>query len=165
MIGTASGVRLSLSSLIASVGVLLGASIQYVASPSGGLTALFGVLVFALAASTAAEMLCHRPRAARTAADQLCAGPMQDQAEQLARHDVLTGLLNRNALCARLQNILAGRRRGDRCTAVLLLDLIDFRGINVRPGCAAGDRLLRHGGARLLGHPARYGHARPNGRR
>jgi GGDEF domain-containing protein len=144
--------------------VLLGASVPFVASSSGELTALFGMLALAIAASAAAEMLCHRPRARTAATDQLCAAAMRNQPEQMARHDALTGLLNRHALRARLQNIREAKRRGDHCTAVLLLDLIDFKKINARLGCAAGDLLLRHASA-LAGHPARYGHARPNGRR
>jgi diguanylate cyclase (GGDEF)-like protein len=142
----ASVLRLSLNGLTASLGVLLGASVQFVASSTGGLVALFGVLALAIAASTAAEMLCHRGRVARAAAG----GTMQDQPGEMAHYDALTGLLNRHALYTRLQNILEGRRQGDRCTAVLMLDLIDFKGINARLGCAAGDLLLRHAGARLL---------------
>jgi diguanylate cyclase (GGDEF)-like protein len=142
----ASVFRLSLNGLIASLGVVLGASVQFVASSTGGLMALFGVLALAIAASTAVEMLCQRGRVARAAA----AGTMQDQREEMTHYDALTGLPNRHALYRRLQNILEGRRQGDRCTAVLMLDLIDFKGINARLGCAAGDLLLRHAGARLL---------------
>ncbi|HEX6292121.1 MAG TPA: EAL domain-containing protein, partial [Herpetosiphonaceae bacterium] len=68
----------------------------------------------------------------------------------MAHYDALTGLPNRHALYTRLHSILKGRRQGDRCTAVLMLDLIDFKAINARLGCAAGDLLLRHAGARLL---------------
>jgi diguanylate cyclase (GGDEF)-like protein len=150
VIARASVVRVFFNCLTASLGVLLGASVPFVASWTDGLTALFGMLALALVASTAAEMLYHRPRAVRGAAVQVRTGTVHNQPEQMARHDALTGLLNRHALCARLQNIIEGRRRGDHCTAVLLLDLIDFRGINATLGCAAGDLLLRHAGARLL---------------
>jgi diguanylate cyclase (GGDEF)-like protein len=150
VIARASVVRLFFSCLIASLGVLLGASVSFLASSASGLTVLFGMLALAIVTSTAAEMLCHRPRAARGTAVEVCAGAMHSQPEQMARHDALTGLLNRHALYARLQDIIDGRRQGDRCTAVLLLNLIDFKGINVRLGCAAGDLLLRHAGARLL---------------
>ena len=150
MFSSATVVRLSLNGLIASLGVVLGASVPFVASSSGERAALFGMLALAVVASTAAETLCRRPRTARAAATQLCTGAEPTQPEQMARHDALTGLLNRNALRVRLQNVLEGRRRSDRCAAVLLLDLADFEGINAGLGCAAGDLLLRHAGARLL---------------
>jgi diguanylate cyclase (GGDEF)-like protein len=143
-------VRLSLNSLIASAGVLLGASIPFVASSTGDLAALFGVLALALAGTTAAEILGHQPRAGAAAARTGPPGAMLGQPERAARHDALTGLLSRHAFCARLQNTVEGRRRGDRCTAVLSLDLVDFKGINATLGSAAGDLLLRHASARLL---------------
>jgi diguanylate cyclase (GGDEF)-like protein len=150
VIARASVVRIFFNCLIASLGVLFGAIAPFVARSAGGLTALFGMLALAIVASTVAEMLCRRPRAAQGTAVEGRTGAMHDQPEQMARHDALTGLLNRHALYARLQDIIDGRRQGDRCTAVLLLDLIDFKGINARLGCAAGDLLLRHAGARLL---------------
>src|SRR5918995_5457065 len=105
----ASVIRVFLNGLIASVGVLLGASVQFVASSTGGLVALFGVLALAIAASTVAEMLCQRGRITRAAA----ASTMQDQPEEMAYYDALTGLPNRHALYTRLHSILKGRRQGD----------------------------------------------------
>ena len=66
------------------------------------------------------------------------------------RHDALTGLPNRGVFLERLNAALAGGRRGDRMTAVLCLDLADFKAINDTLGYAAGDLLLRHMSARLL---------------
>ena len=63
VISTALIVRLSFNSLIASVGVLLGATIPFVASSTGDLTALFGVLALAITGCTAAEILGQRSRA------------------------------------------------------------------------------------------------------
>jgi diguanylate cyclase (GGDEF)-like protein len=146
----ASVVRLLFTCLTASIGVLLGASIPFVASSMDGLTALLGMLVLALVASAAAETLGHRPRAARGAAVRVGTGATRNQPEQMARHDALTGLPNRHVLYARLRNIIEGRRQGDRGIAVLMLDRIDFKGINAGLGSAAGDLLLRHAGARLL---------------
>ena len=150
MISTASVVRASRKGLTASLGVLLGASIQFLPSSTGELIALFAVLAVVIAAGTGAEMLHDRSRTGRAAADRLAAGTRRDRPEPMGRHDALTGLMNRQALCARLQTIVEARRRSDRCTAVLVLNLVDFRGINARLGCAAGDLLLRHSGARLL---------------
>ncbi|HEX5795261.1 MAG TPA: bifunctional diguanylate cyclase/phosphodiesterase [Geminicoccaceae bacterium] len=67
-----------------------------------------------------------------------------------ARHDALTGLPNRAAFCERLGTALGGARRGDRSSAVLRLDLADFKAINETLGCVAGDLLLRHSSTRLL---------------
>jgi diguanylate cyclase (GGDEF)-like protein len=147
---TTSVVRLCLNSLLASLGVLLGASLQFLAGSGGELMALGAMLALAIAAGTAAEMLYRRPRATGVATDEHRAGAAHGQPGPLPRHDALTGLLNRHSLCARLQSILEGRRQGDRCTAVLVLDLIDFKSVNAKLGCAAGDLLLRHAGARLL---------------
>jgi hypothetical protein len=52
VISTALIARLFLNGLIASVGVLLGASIPLVARSTGDLTALFGVLALAITGST-----------------------------------------------------------------------------------------------------------------
>ena len=150
MFSTAFIVRLSLNSLIATVGVLLGASIQFVAGSTGDLAALFGVLALAISGSTAAEMLGQRTRVYGARTGPCSAGALRGEPERAARHDALTGLLNERAFFARFHNILEGRRRGDRCTALLSLDLIDFTAINATLGAAAGDLLLRHASARLL---------------
>jgi diguanylate cyclase (GGDEF)-like protein len=143
-------VRLSFNTLIASVGVLLGASIPFVASSTGDLAALFGVLALAITGSTAAEMLGQRSRAYGALTGPRSAGALHGKPERAARHDALTGLLSDYAFAARFRNILEGRRRGDRCTALLSLDLVDFTAVNATLGAAAGDLLLRHAGARLL---------------
>ena len=67
-----------------------------------------------------------------------------------ASHDPLTGLANRRALWARLEALRAcpDRRRGT--TAVLLLDLDDFKAVNDELGHDGGDELLRLVAARLL---------------
>ena len=150
MISRALIVRLSFNSLIASVGVLLGASIPLVASSTGDLAALFGVLALAITGSTAAEMLGQRSPIYGAPTGLRAAGAAHGEPERAARHDALTGLLNHHAFFARFRNILEGRRRSDRCTALLSLDLIDFKAINATLGAAAGDLLLRHASARLL---------------
>jgi diguanylate cyclase (GGDEF)-like protein len=143
-------VRLSFNSLIASVGVLLGASIPLVASSTGDLTALFGVLALAITSSTAAEILGQRSRVYGALIGPRSAGAVHGEPGRTARHDALTGLLNQHAFFARFRNILDGRRRSDRCTSLLSLDLIDFTAINATLGATAGDLLLRHASARLL---------------
>ncbi|WP_230770113.1 GGDEF domain-containing protein [Sphingomonas sp. Leaf4] len=65
----------------------------------------------------------------------------------LARHDALTGLLNRYGLDEALTML---PHADDRAMAVLCLDLDGFKGVNDRLGHAAGDRLLAGVAARLL---------------
>jgi diguanylate cyclase (GGDEF)-like protein/PAS domain S-box-containing protein len=68
---------------------------------------------------------------------------LQEQAAELTRlalHDPLTGLANRALMDDRLTHALAGR--GDRRTAVLLLDLDDFKSINDVFGHGVGDAVL-----------------------
>ncbi|HZV54295.1 MAG TPA: diguanylate cyclase, partial [Rhodocyclaceae bacterium] len=61
---------------------------------------------------------------------------------RLAHHDDLTGLLNRHALQAQLQQTLAGARRDGHQVAILLIDLDRFKDINDTLGHPVGDRLL-----------------------
>jgi len=69
--------------------------------------------------------------------------------EQLATHDVLTGLPNR-ALCAdRLTAALTGAGSGSSFGAVLLLDLDEFKRVNDSLGHEAGDSALKLVGERL----------------
>lgn len=63
-------------------------------------------------------------------------------AERLANHDSLTGLLNRRAVLTRLSNELASARRRKSWLAVLYLDLDGFKSINDVYGHAVGDALL-----------------------
>ena len=64
-------------------------------------------------------------------------------AARLSMHDSLTGLPNRLALHARLQDALERARRNGTEVAVGYMDLDDFKQINDRLVHAAGDKLLR----------------------
>ena len=66
----------------------------------------------------------------------------QERIYRLAHHDVLTGLENRVALNARLEQQLASARRHREPAAVLFIDLDHFKKINDSLGHAAGDKLL-----------------------
>jgi diguanylate cyclase (GGDEF)-like protein len=68
---------------------------------------------------------------------------------RLATTDALTGLLNRRGLDAALGRAL--RESEGRCTAVFMIDLDGFKGINDAFGHAAGDRVLVEVGRRLRG--------------
>jgi diguanylate cyclase (GGDEF)-like protein len=61
---------------------------------------------------------------------------------ELALHDPLTGLANRAALYARLEQALDGSRVHGRPVALLMIDLDGFKAVNDRLGHEAGDRLL-----------------------
>jgi len=74
---------------------------------------------------------------------------LEQQLRHQAFHDVLTGLANRSLFRDRLGHALARASRGGRPTAVLYLDLDDFKSVNDRLGHAEGDRLLIAVGERL----------------
>src|SRR5690606_31579475 len=73
--------------------------------------------------------------------------PAQIAAEQrahyLALHDPMTGLPNRELLAQRLEQALAGVRRRDDTTAVLVVALDRFKSVNDTLGHATGDRLIK----------------------
>jgi diguanylate cyclase (GGDEF)-like protein len=64
------------------------------------------------------------------------------QAQQLARHDALTGLHNRRVFSAHLETALARAQRGTSHYALLLIDLDDFKKVNDMQGHQAGDLVL-----------------------
>lgn len=62
--------------------------------------------------------------------------------EYRARHDVLTGLANRNEFMARLEAALHGVQEHDAQHALLYLDIDQFKVINDTCGYSAGDRVI-----------------------
>lgn len=70
--------------------------------------------------------------------------------EREARHDPLTGLLNRRGLMEQLPGAVARSRRADRALALLFLDLDGFKAVNDTQGHVAGDLLLCEIARRLL---------------
>ncbi len=66
-----------------------------------------------------------------------------------ARHDALTGLLNRPVFLKEVQQAIARTERGDKEFAVLFLDLDHFKDVNDTLGHPVGDALLRAVAERL----------------
>ena len=69
--------------------------------------------------------------------------------ERLAHRDTLTGLANRYALEARLDQLVADARRHHRRLAVMFLDMDNFKTINDTLGHAVGDQFLCVAASRL----------------
>ncbi|ABC32406.1 predicted signal transduction protein containing a membrane domain, an EAL and a GGDEF domain [Hahella chejuensis KCTC 2396] len=67
----------------------------------------------------------------------------EQQLHYLARHDPLTGLLNRTEFEYRLNNALVRSREQGLQHALLFMDLDQFKIVNDTSGHAAGDELLR----------------------
>lgn len=74
---------------------------------------------------------------------------LEEQLVHRAFHDELTGLANRALFTNRVEQALLRASRDARRTAVLFLDLDDFKEINDSLGHAAGDSLLTQGADRL----------------
>ncbi len=75
----------------------------------------------------------------------------EEELEQLAHSDSLTGLPNRPLFYDRLEQVLALARRHKKQFAVLYLDLDHFKEINDTLGHDTGDALLKETANRLLG--------------
>jgi diguanylate cyclase (GGDEF)-like protein len=69
--------------------------------------------------------------------------------EFLANHDMLTGLPNRNFAMGRIEQTLVSASRLEHKTALLFLDLDNFKTINDSLGHDGGDELLRQVARRL----------------
>ena len=74
----------------------------------------------------------------------------QEQVEYLARHDVLTGLINRHDLESRMEQALRFALRDGSKLAVMFIDLDRFKTVNDSLGHHVGDRLLAQVAPRLL---------------
>ncbi|MEJ2454058.1 MAG: diguanylate cyclase [Candidatus Thiodiazotropha sp.] len=70
---------------------------------------------------------------------------MEDELRTQATTDALTGLPNRRQFLKELDDALEWiRRHPEQASAVLMVDLDDFKAVNDRHGHAAGDTVLKH---------------------
>ena len=68
----------------------------------------------------------------------------------LARHDAMTGLMNRTTIVRKMNEMLVEQRDTNICMAVHFLDLDRFKSVNDTFGHDAGDHLLKTTAERLL---------------
>ena len=75
---------------------------------------------------------------------------LEEKLRQLAFHDPLTLLANRNLFRDRVQHALTRAQRGEHGAAVMFLDVDNFKNINDSLGHDAGDRLLQAVAQRIV---------------
>ena len=80
---------------------------------------------------------------------------LEDELRQMAFHDGLTGLANRALFADRVQHALDHSARTGLATAVMMIDLDDFKGVNDTLGHDAGDELLQVVAQLLVGKARR----------
>jgi diguanylate cyclase len=90
------------------------------------------------------ELQGMRERAEVTEAELARLHEELDRVSAQARHDALTGALNRKGLDEALERELAQVRRKNSPLCLALLDLDDFKKLNDRLGHATGDAALAH---------------------
>jgi len=90
------------------------------------------------------ELQAMREKTQATEAELVKLHQELDRVSAQARHDTLTGALNRQGLDEALHRELSGMQRRDSPLCVALLDIDNFKKINDERGHAAGDAALAH---------------------
>ncbi len=90
------------------------------------------------------ELNAMREKTQSTEAELVKLHQELDRVSAQARHDTLTGALNRQGLDEALHRELSGMQRRDSPLCVALLDIDNFKKINDERGHAAGDAALAH---------------------
>jgi len=96
-----------------------------------------------------AEELSFVRALAHTLASALARMRTEQRMRHEALHDPLTGLANRTLLRDRLEHAIARSERERGATAVLFIDLDNFKGVNDTHGHLAGDAVLVESARRL----------------
>jgi diguanylate cyclase len=94
--------------------------------------------------STSDELQAMRERASRTDAELSKLHQELDRVSTQARHDTLTGALNRKGLDEALDRELSSVRRKESPLCMALLDIDNFKKLNDTLGHATGDAALTH---------------------
>lgn len=94
--------------------------------------------------STREELQTMRERASATEAQLLRLHQELDRVSAQARHDPLTGALNRKGLDEAVNREVASVRRKDTPLSVAMLDIDNFKKLNDTMGHATGDLALTH---------------------
>lgn len=90
------------------------------------------------------ELRAMREKTQATEAELVKLHRELDRVSAQARHDTLTGALNRQGLDEALHREVSGMQRRDSPLCVALLDIDNFKKINDTRGHAAGDAALAH---------------------
>jgi len=107
------------------------------------------LILFAAAWQTLWLSIAASRTYARLRADRDSARIAEARAQELARRDPLTGLLNRRGFVETLQRRLSADADRDAPCALLLIDIDRFKDVNDRYGHEAGDQVLVTVAARL----------------
>lgn len=151
-LGTSPRASLGAGLMATGLAVLMASSMYRgtVAALDGGIAVAFNV--GAIAVPFFQSMLIPSLVAVTVGLVLLAADRLRRSVEQMATHDLLTGLLNRRGFADRSGVLLAGAKRRNEPVALALFDLDDFKQVNDRHGHEAGDRLLADVGDVLRAH-------------
>ena len=94
--------------------------------------------------TTGDELLAMRERASVTEAELAKLHKELDRVSAQARHDPLTGALNRKGMDEALDRELSNVRRKETPLSISLLDIDNFKKLNDSKGHATGDQALAH---------------------
>lgn len=117
--------------------------------------AVHGLLVLALEAEDAYDVLLENRRLARALADSMSLAlsniSLREKLRTQSLRDPLTGLYNRRYMEDALERYVSLAERSGTATSVVMIDLDNFKRLNDTSGHAKGDAVLRDVAAQLVG--------------